>query len=149
MAFKTIIALVGALPCTIAVNFLQYVFRDWEFAKWICAAVVVDTLISLVKHFIMKDLSSEEFWVKFSKKIFVYICLLILSNILTNYTVNGHIVGSTQWMGEYICTAMLIREAFSIVENINAVMPVIPKSFLKRLKDFNEKGEYINKKKEG
>lgn len=148
MALKTIIALVGAFPCTIAVNFLQYIYRDWEFAKWICVAVVVDTIVSLVKHFILKDLSSEEFWVKFSKKIFVYICLLILSNILTNYTVNGHVVGSTQWIGEYICTAMLIREAFSIVENGSAIMPVLPKSFLKRLKDFNEKGEYINKKKE-
>ena len=43
MALKTIIALIGAFPCTIAVNFLQYIFRDWEFAKWICVAVVVDT----------------------------------------------------------------------------------------------------------
>ena len=149
MALKTLIAIIGAAPCTIAVNLLQYVYRDWEFAKWICIAVVIDTIVSLVKHFITKDLSSEEFWVKFSKKIFVYIVLLILSNILTNYTVNGHPVGSTQWIGEYLCTAMLIREAFSIVENGCAIMPVLPKSFLKRLKDFNEKGEYINKKEEG
>ena len=148
MAMKTIIALVGAFPCTIAVDMLQYVYRDWEFAKWICVAVIVDTAVSLVKHFIIKDLSSEEFWAKFSKKIFVYICLLILSNILTNYTVNGHVVGSTQWMGEYICTAILLREAFSIVENGCAIVPVLPKSFLKRLKDFNEKGEFIKKKEE-
>ena len=148
MALKTIVAIFGALPCTIAVDVLHYVYRDWEFAKWICIAVVVDTIVSLVKHWIIKDLSSEEFWVKFSKKIFVYICLLILSNILYNYTVNGHLVGSTQWIGEYLCTAMLIREAFSIAENACAIMPVLPKSFLKRLKDFNEKGEYINKKKE-
>lgn len=148
MALKTLVAIIGAFPCTIAVNFLQYIYRDWEFAKWICIAVVVDTIISLVKHFIMKDLSSEEFWVKFSKKIFVYICLLILSNLLTNYTVNGHLVGSTQWIGEYLCSAMLIREAFSILENINAITPVVPKWLLKRLKDFNEKGEYINQKKE-
>ena len=148
MALKTIVALFGALPCTIAVNLLQYVYRDWEFAKWIFIAVVVDTVVSLVKHWIIKDLSSEEFWSKFSKKIFVYICLLITSNLLNNYTVNGHVVGSTQWIGEYMCTAMLLREVFSIVENGCAIMPVLPKSFLKRLKDFNEKGEYINKKKE-
>ena len=145
MALKTIVALFGALPCTIAVNLLQYVYRDWEFAKWIFIAVVVDTVVSLVKHWIIKDLSSEEFWSKFSKKIFVYICLLITSNLLNNYTVNGQ---STQWIGEYMCTAMLLREVFSIVENGCAIMPVLPKSFLKRLKDFNEKGEYINKKKE-
>ena len=145
---KTIIALIGALPFTFAVNMLQYIYRDWEFAKWIFIAVVVDTVVSLVKHWIIKDLSSEEFWSKFSKKIFVYICLLITSNLLNNYTVNGHVVGSTQWIGEYMCTAMLLREVFSIVENGCAIMPVLPKSFLKRLKDFNENGEYINKKKE-
>lgn len=148
MTLKTIIALIGAVPCTIAVNFLQYIYRDWEFAKWICLAVVVDTVVSMVKHLILKDLSSEEFWVKFSKKIFVYICLLILSNILTNCTVNGHVVGSTLWIGEYLCSAMLIREAVSIIENACAIMPVLPASFRKRLKDFNENGEYIGKKKE-
>ena len=125
MALKTIVALFGALPCTIAVNLLQYVYRDWEFAKWIFIAVVVDTVVSLVKHWIIKDLSSEEFWSKFSKKIKL-----------------------DKWIGEYMCTAMLLREVFSIVENGCAIMPVLPKSFLKRLKDFNEKGEYINKKKE-
>ena len=117
MALKTLVALIGAFPCTIAVNFLQYIYRDWEFAKWICVAVVVDTIVSLVKHFILHDLSSEDFWSKFSKKIFVYICLLILSNILIHYTVNGHVVGTTQWIGEYLCSAMLIREGFSIIEN--------------------------------
>lgn len=148
MALKTILALLGAFPCTIAVNILQYVYRDWEFAKWICVAVAIDTAVSLVKHWILRDLSSEEFWSKFSKKIFVYICLLITSNILNNYTVNGHVVGSTQWIGEYMCTAMLLREVFSIVENGCAIMPVLPKSFLKRLKDFNENGEYMKKKEE-
>lgn len=145
---KTIIALIAALPFTFVVNMLQYVYRDWEFAKWIVVAVTVDTVVGLVKHWITKDLSSEEFWVKFSKKIFVYICLLILSNLLTNYTVNGHLVGSTQWIGEFLCVYMLIREAISILENVNAVTPCVPVWLLKRLKDFNEKGEYINKRKE-
>ena len=146
MAMKTIIALIGALPFTFAVNMLQYIYRDWEFAKWICIAVVVDTAVSLFKHWTVKDLSSEDFWVKFSRKIFVYICLLILSNLLTNYTVNGHLVGSTQWIGEYLCVYMLIREAISILENVNAVMPIVPVWLLRRLKDFNENGEYIKGK---
>lgn len=127
-------------------NLLQYIYRDWEFAKWICIAVVVDTAVSLFKHWTVKDLSSEDFWVKFSRKIFVYICLLILSNLLTNYTVNGHLVGSTQWIGEYLCVYMLIREAISILENVNAVMPIVPVWLLRRLKDFNENGEYIKGK---
>ena len=145
MQMKTIIALTGALPLTIGLNFLKYVYQDWEFAKWITMAVLIDTVVSMVKHWILKDLSSEDFWHKFAKKVFVYICLLILSNLLVNVTVNGHTMGSTEHIGEYLCIAMLIREAISIVENSNAIISWCPKWFLKRLKDYNEKGEYAQK----
>ena len=102
MHIKTLIALVSSLPLTIAVNFMKYIFQDWEFAKWIGIAIALDTIVSLVKHFFTKDISSETFWAKFAKKIFVYLILLIASNYLTNYTVNGHIIGPTLWIGEYI-----------------------------------------------
>ena len=145
MHFKTIIALIGALPLTIGVEILKYVYQDWEFAKWIGVAVIVDTILGIAKHWIHKDASSEDFWSKFSKKIFVYMLLLILANLLTNYTVGGNVVGTTQWMGTYLCTYMIIREAISVMENANAIYPVIPKSIIKRFKDFNEKGEYIKR----
>ena len=127
---------------------MKYVYQDWEFAKWIGVAVVVDTALGILKHLVHKDASSESFWVKFSKKIAVYILLLILTNILTNFTVNGKTVGATDWMGTYLCTYMLVREAISIMENANAVIPIFPKSFIKRFKDFNDKGEYIKKREE-
>lgn len=146
--FKTVIALIGSFPLTIGVNVLDYFYRDWEFAKWICIAVTIDTILGVIKHFVYKDFSSEDFWTKFAKKIFIYIILLILSNILINYTVNGHVVGTTQWFGEYLCVAMLIREAVSVLENINAIYPVLPPWILKRMKDFNDNGEYVNKKNE-
>ena len=104
MHMKTIIALIGAMPLTISVELLKYIYQDWEFAKWIGVAVVVDTLLGIAKHWVHKDASSEDFWVKFSKKIVVYIGLLITANLLTNYTVDGNVVGSTQWMGTYLCT---------------------------------------------
>ena len=148
MHIKTVIAVVGSFPLTIGVNLLKYIYQDWEFAKWIAIAIVIDTLLGLVKHWIYKDLSSEEFWHKFAKKIFIYIVLLILSNVLINYTVNGHVVGTTQWFGEYLCVAMLLREAISVLENINAIYPVLPPWILKRMKDFNDNGEYVNKKNE-
>lgn len=146
--FKTVIAMVGSLPLTVGVNLLQYIYQDWEFAKWIGIAIGIDTLLGIIKHIIYKDFSSEDFWSKFAKKIFIYIVLLILSNILINYTVNGHVVGTTQWFGEYLCVAMLLREAISVLENINAIYPVLPPWILKRMKDFNDSGEYVNKKNE-
>ena len=143
MYIKTLYALIAAVPTTIAVNVMKYVYQDWEFAKWIAVAVAIDTMAGIVKHWCRKDISSEEFWTKFSKKIFVYIILLILSNILSNYEVRGHIVGPTQWISEYLCVFMIIREAISILENVNAIMPIVPKWLLRRLRDFNEKGEYV------
>lgn len=140
--------MVGSLPLTVGVNLLQYIYQDWEFAKWIGIAIGIDTLLGIIKHIIYKDFSSEDFWSKFAKKIFIYIVLLILSNILINYTVNGHVVGTTQWFGEYLCVAMLLREAISVLENINAIYPVLPPWILKRMKDFNDSGEYVNKKNE-
>lgn len=148
MHIKTLFALLGAFPLTFGVNVLKYVYQDWEFARWIGVAIVIDTVVSLVKHWMHKDISSEDFWHKFARKIFVYIILLISSNMLSNYTVNGHLVGTTQWIGEYLCVFMLLREAISILENVNAIVPVVPVWLLKRLKDFNEKGEYINSRKD-
>lgn len=138
------IALITAAPFTILTELLKYVYQDWEFARWIAVAIVLDTVLGMVKAFIHKDLSSEEFWSRFWKKIVGYLALMILSNVLTNYTVQGQVVGATQWIGTYLCSYMLIREAISILENVNAIVPIAPRWLLERMKDFNEKGEYIN-----
>ena len=136
---------VVSLPLSIVVDFSRFLFQDWEFAKWIAGAVILDTVLGLVKHLMLKDASSGSLFGKFGKKIGIYIVLLILSNILTNYTVQGNIVGATQWIGSYLCVFMMVREGFSCVENIQAIYPIFPTSFIRRLKDFNDKGEYIKK----
>ena len=136
-----------SLPLSIVADFSQYLYQDGEFAKWIAVAIVVDTVLSVWKHLIHKDASSELFFSKFCKKIVVYILLLILSNVLSNFTVHGSVVGATQWIGTYLCVFMMVREVFSCVENIQAIYPILPASFVRRLKDFNDKGEYINQNK--
>lgn len=136
---------VVSLPLSIVVDFSRFFFQDWEFAKWIAGAVILDTVLGLVKHLMLKDASSGSLFGKFGKKIGIYIVLLILSNILTNYTVQGNIVGATQWIGSYLCVFMMVREGFSCVENIQAIYPIFPTSFVRRLKDFNDSGEYIKK----
>ena len=134
-----------SLPLSIVVDYSRYLYQDWEFAKWIGVAVILDTILGVVKHLLHKDASSESFFSKFGKKIAVYIVLLVLSNVLTNYTVQGSIVGTTQWIGTYLCVFIMVREGFSCVENIQAIYPIFPTSFVRRLKDFNDKGEYIKK----
>lgn len=135
-----------SLPLSILANCSRYLYQDWEFARWIAVAVALDTVLGVIKHLLHKDASSESFFSKFGKKIAVYIVLLILSNVLINYTVQGSIIGPTQWIGSYLCVFMMAREGFSCVENIQAIYPIFPTSFVRRLKDFNDRGEYINKK---
>lgn len=139
---------VVAFPISWIVEGMRYVYQDWEFAKWIAIAVVLDTVLGLVKAWIKKDISSEEFWQKFSKKIFAYICLLILSNVMQNYKVNGSAVGATEWVGNYLCTFMLVREAISILENVNAITPIVPQWLLERMRDFTEKDNQPRNKEE-
>lgn len=135
-----------ALPVSMIVDVSQYFYQDWEFAKWIGVAVLVDTILGVWKHFKHRDACSESFFGKFGKKILVYIILMILSNVVSNFTVYGSPVGTTKWIGTYICVFMIVREAFSIVENIQAIYPIFPVAFVKRLKDYNDKGEYISEK---
>lgn len=135
-----------ALPVSMIVDVSQYFYQDWEFAKWIGVAVLIDTILGVWKHFKHRDACSESFFGKFGKKILVYIILMILSNVVSNFTVYGSPVGTTKWIGTYICVFMIVREAFSIVENIQAIYPIFPVAFVKRLKDYNDKGEYISEK---
>lgn len=143
MGRKVKMSCIAAIPLTALTEWTKYLVQDWEFAKWIAVLVVVDTVLGMVKHIIRKDLSSEDFWGGFAKKIFVYIVLMILSNVLASYTVGGEAVGATSWMSRYLCIFMVVREAISILENTNAIYPILPKGLIKRFRDFGEKGEYI------
>lgn len=136
---------ITSLPLTVVMEGTQYLFQDWEFAKWIAVAIAIDTILGVWKHLIHKDASSESFFSRFTKKIIIYMFLMILSNFAGHATVNGNVVGPMQWMGDYLCVFMMVREVFSIIENIQAIYPMLPKNFVKRLKDFNDSGEYIGK----
>ena len=137
---------ITSLPLTVVMEGTQYLFQDWEFAKWIAVAIAIDTILGVWKHLIHKDASSESFFSRFTKKIIIYMFLMILSNFASHATVPGNVVSPRQWMGDYLCVFMMVREVFSIIENIQAIYPIFPTSFVKRLKDFNDRGEYISGK---
>jgi toxin secretion/phage lysis holin len=137
---------ITSLPLTIVTEGTKYLFQDWEFAKWIAVAIAIDTILGVWKHLIHKDASSESFFSRFTRKIVIYIFLMILSNFASHATVGGTVVGPMQWIGTYLCVFMMVREIFSIIENIQAIYPILPKNFVKRMKDFNDSGEYISGK---
>ena len=39
-----------SLPLTIVADFSQYLYQDWEFAKWIGVAIIIDTILSVWKQ---------------------------------------------------------------------------------------------------
>lgn len=137
---------ITSLPLTIVTEGTKYLFQDWEFAKWIAVAIAIDTILGVWKHLIHKDASSESFFSRFTRKIVIYIFLMILSNFASHATVGGTVMGPMQWIGTYLCVFMMVREIFSIIENIQAIYPILPKNFVKRMKDFNDSGEYISGK---
>jgi len=114
-----------------------YVFSDWAFLKYLIVLVIVDTVLGIAKHYKMKDLSSKAFGA-IGNKLLVYTSVMILSNVLTHYSVGGVEQTYLQWFGTFCCTALIIREALSIIENVEAICPgFFPKWIIKRLKDFN------------
>lgn len=143
---KLSFVLLVSLPITGIIEFIDaYIYSDWEFARFLVTLIIVDTVLSVIKHLLHKDASSEDFWKGTSKKVFVYMLLLIVANVMSNFAVNGHHINATSWIGDYLCVAMLVREAISIIENSNAIYPWLPVKVLKRLKDFGENGEYIKR----
>ena len=40
--------LIISAPLTIVASLTRYLFQDWEFAKWIALAVILDTILSVI-----------------------------------------------------------------------------------------------------
>lgn len=135
---NTLFSVIVALPATIFIEaFEKYIFKDWEFVKFLIVAVIVDTLLGFVKAVYAHNVSSKAYGM-IAKKLIIYMCVLILSHVLSNFSVGGIKLISFQWFQYFACTALIIREAISIVENIAYLFPgLIPASIMKRLKDFD------------
>ena len=69
------------LSTIIIVDWIEkYIFRDWEFLKFLVVLIVIDTLVSWVFHLRKKDFSSKGF-AMIMTKLFVYSCLLIVAHV--------------------------------------------------------------------
>lgn len=124
----------------------QYVFRDWEFLKYLMILVVIDTIVSWIYHLKNKDFSSKGFGM-IAIKLIIYSSLLIVSHVIGNFTVEGGSIESYTWFRSVVCNALIIRESISIVENASKLYPgLVPQRIKKYLDDFDENGSL--KKKE-
>lgn len=128
----------------IAELFERYVFGDWEFVKFLIVLISLDTLLGFVKHYIAKDVDSRAF-AMIAKKLIAYSSVMILSHVLSNFAVGGESVDSFVWFRYFACSALMVREGISIIENLEDIMPgFFPAWVIRRLKGFdNITGERI------
>ena len=128
----------------IAELFERYVFGDWEFVKFLTVLIFLDTVLGFLKHYLAHDVDSRAF-AMIAKKLIAYSAVMILSHVLSNFAVGGEAVESFVWFRYFACSALMVREGISIIENLEDIMPgFFPAWVIRRLKGFdNITGERI------
>lgn len=135
---KLAIMFLVAMPVSAILEFInKYLYHDTDYLIFLGVLIALDTILGFCKHWITGDVSSQGF-ADFGKKILLYASVLILSNVLMHFTINGAAPIYTSWFGTFSCTMLMVRESISIVENIEAIRPgFFPLWVIKRLKDFD------------
>ena len=133
--------LLWSIPIGLIINLIEkYIFDDWQFLISLSVLVCLDTVLGFIKHLKFKTLSSSGFSKLFIKFI-IYAAVLILTHVLKNYTVSGTVNILFSWIDGTMYSAIVIREAISILENAGAISPgLFPNWALEKLKQFDEKG---------
>ena len=119
-----------------------YLFSDFEFLIWLFILVVLDTVTGMVLAWREKGFSSFGFG-KVIVKVLLYCIALVVVNVLQNFTIDGRPVAVFDWIDYFLLTAMVLREAISIFENIAHIQPgLLPGWILVHLKAVENKIEH-------
>jgi phage-related holin len=123
----------GLLITTIKAAFIRDHVVSWDLVTGLLTLLMVDTFLGVWKHAKRGSLSSSGFG-KFAGKVIIYWLFV---------KVVDKIAGATllSWTGDVMISALMVREAISIFENIAYLYPeLVPKWILRKLKDFDEAG---------
>jgi len=113
-----------------------YVFSDWQFITFMTILIVIDSCLGFWRALNEKKVSSKGFGMIF-KKMLMYMILLILSHVLVNFKIEGKQTSIFMWFDDLVYSAILLREAISILENIAIIYPnAVSKKILEKLKDY-------------
>ncbi len=133
----TILFLLGWTLAPFAQFVNKYIFDDWEFLKFLFVICSVDTCLGVLKAIKQKQVSSKGFGMVFNKLI-TYSAALICTHVLVHFTVEHKSYIVFSWMDSVIYSAIIVREALSIFENISYLQPgVFSASILKYLHQFD------------
>ena len=135
-----------AFPISWVSQFIQmYVVGECHWVVYLATLMTLDTVLGFVKHWITHTVSSKG-WGDIGIKLIVYTSVLILGHALgvVEHAAGGH-PAQLSWFKTFSCIFLIVREAISIIENIEEIKPgFFPKWLVKRLytiqgKDLGEK----------
>lgn len=124
--------------------FEKYIFDEWEFLGFIITIVVIDTATGLWKAVILKRANSTDFG-GFIIKVVVYGLFLAVIHIIVAFPKSAVAKDIFAWVDDLGYSALIVRESISIIENLGVIRPnLIPSWILRRLKEYDEKGNFKN-----
>lgn len=131
----TFLKALGNMHIWIATLFLQipsplrqftdkYIFKDTGFLKWLVIAMILDLITGVTKAYKqggIKNITSKGLR-DTVKKCIQYGALLIVTNVLTHYEIDGvAAIGGMMWLNKLAMEFILIIECKSVYENIVAI----------------------------
>lgn len=122
----------------------RFLWSDWEFMGFLVVLIFLDAITSAIIEYKNKKLSSI-FFQDLILKAFAYSVVLITIHVISNHTVKGNpnsiLASVLPFLDAVIYAAILIKEALSINENLTHLgFPLLPKFFVRKLKQFSDKG---------
>jgi phage-related holin len=137
---KSLALITGFAAASIATLFEKYVFNDWEFAVFLCIAILIDTLTGTYAALKVNKISSHRFR-KMFEKVLIYAAVIFVAHGLQNFSSHNTTKWVFDWIEQGVYSALLVAEFLSIIENADKIRPgIIPKFIAKKLKQYNETG---------
>jgi len=119
----------------------DYVFNDWQYLGFLTVLVTIDTILGTYKAIKNKSLESKAYG-RVLEKVLLYASVLVVAHVMTRFTIAGRESGLLNWFDDLMLTAIMVREAISIMENIAEIKPdLLPTWLMKRFKKFDETGK--------
>lgn len=137
---KTTFIFLLSLPFTGFVKGIleKFIISDTEFASWLIVLITVDTGLG-VRASVKLGKFDWDGWKKVLDKLLLYSALLILSNVLDSYSIQGEKNVIFTWFPYVICTSLIVSEAISIMKHVREIRPgLLPKWLVKKLEDFKQ-----------
>ena len=122
--------------------FETYIFQDWGFARFLVVPIILDTFLGAYRA----KKQGKFKWGEFDRiidKLISYMAILILVHVMTSFTVADKNVTIFHWMRVAVFSALMVKEAYSILKNIAAMnKSYVPVWLLERFKQFDKSGKF-------